>query len=104
MFALLTDRSCRRENGHRYSFAKTNNNLLFTRKKGRKRGFNSIYPIKTAENKQTKQTKNKRKQTKNKQKTNETKQTINKQNKRKQQNNENKQNKQNKRTLTKTIR
>ena len=70
-------------------------------KKGRKRGFNSIYPIKTTENKQTKQTKNKQKQTKNKQKTNKTKQTINKQNKRKQQNNENKQNKQNKRTLTK---
>ena len=67
-------------------------NSLFTKRRERKGGFNSIYPIKTTENKQTKQTKNKQKQTKNKQKTNETKQTINKQNKRKQQNNENKQN------------
>ena len=80
MFSLLTDRSCGREYEHRYSFAKTNNKSLFTRKKGRKRGFNSIYPIKTAENKQTKQTKTNKKQTKNKRnKTNkqQTKQTEN---------------------------
>ena len=81
MFSLLTDRSCGREYEHRYSIAKTNNKSLFTRKKGRKRGFNSIYPIKTAENKQTKQTKNKRKQTKTSRKqTKQNKQTTNKTN------------------------
>ena len=102
MFSLLTDRSCGREYGHRYSFAKTNNKFtVHQEKRGEKDGLIAFIRLKQ-QKKTRKQTENRPKI--NKKETNKQRNKTNNQqnkNKRKQQNDENKQNKQNKRTLAK---